>query len=109
MRKEKIGISRFDRFVLSGELGKRPEAIDITGSPEQIRESMAGTRCSTTNYAVITYFCGASAAAGQLGENRFLLPDMDVWLDHLGTTETYPRAVFNFGIDTGKADIDHVW
>ena len=44
----------------------RREAIDIMGSPEQIKESMAGTRCSTCNYAVITYFCRASAAAAQL-------------------------------------------
>ena len=85
----------------------RREAIDIMGSPEQIKESMAGTRCSTCNYAVITYFCGASAAAAQLGENRFRLSALEEWLDH--TAEPYPRAVLNFGIDTGEAEIDHVW
>jgi hypothetical protein len=94
-----------------GELGKRPEALDISGSPEQIRESMAGTRCSTTNYAVITYFCGASAAANRLAETRVPLSisSMEVWLDRFHAVGIYPRAVFDFGIQTGEADIDHVW
>jgi hypothetical protein len=100
-----------------GTDGSRPEEVDITGSPEQMRENLAGTRCTSANFAITTYFCGAKAAAQK--RNHYRLDDMEYFLDDLDAgmlpeADELRRAVFRFGITDfplrgGDAGIDHVW
>jgi len=78
----------------SGDSGGRnrhdPEDFDMYGTPSENRESVAVTRCTSTNYAITAYFCGSKVADNQDVDKLHVqearsgtISDLELYLDAL--------------------------
>mmetsp|Transcript_9001 Transcript_9001/g.29762 ORF Transcript_9001/g.29762 Transcript_9001/m.29762 type:complete len:263 (+) Transcript_9001:78-866(+) len=115
---------------IGGEHGHEPEPLDTDDNQVGGAESMAVTRCTSTQFAVTAYFCGldvahnrdsaedaakAPSVIGGQGIGESEIDKFESWLKAmhaLGEARgKHPRYVYRLGVGTegSEAGYAHVW